>query len=140
MGKVERALRGVPGVGAASVNLATERATVEWDPARADAPALASAVAAAGYELAEASAPATPGDATQDREQIARAEEQGRLRRRVLVGIALSIPIVLGSMTEVFRSAPTSTAASSMTCATAARACRRSSPSAPTRPTSSAWP
>ena len=106
VGKVERALRGVPGVGAASVNLATERATVEWDPARADAPALASAVAAAGYELAEASAPATPGDATQDREQIARAEEQGRLRRRVLVGIALSIPIVLGSMTEVFPWAP----------------------------------
>jgi len=106
VGKVERALRGVPGVGAASVNLATERATVEWDPARADAPALASAVAAAGYELAEASAPAMPGDATQDREQIARAEEQGRLRRRVLVGIALSIPIVLGSMTEVFPWAP----------------------------------
>src|SRR3989441_8559299 len=63
-------------------------------------------LAAAGYELAEATAPATPGDTTQDREQIARAEEQRRLRRRVLVGIALSIPIVLGSMTEVFPWAP----------------------------------
>ena len=40
VGKVERALRGVPGVDAASVNLATERAAVEGDPARADAAAL----------------------------------------------------------------------------------------------------
>jgi len=106
VGKVERALRGVSGVDAASVNLATERATVEWDPARADAPALASAVAAAGYELAEAPPTAAPGAATEDREQAARAAEQRRLRARVLVGAALSVPIVLGSMTEIFPWAP----------------------------------
>jgi Cu+-exporting ATPase len=106
VGNVERALRAVPGVGAASVNLATERARVEWDPARADARALAAAVAAAGYELAEAPAPAIPGGATEDREQAARAREQRRLRARVLVGVALSVPIVLGSMTEIFPWAP----------------------------------
>ncbi|HZF03988.1 MAG TPA: heavy metal translocating P-type ATPase [Patescibacteria group bacterium] len=106
VGKVERALRGVSGVDAAWVNLATERATVEWDPARADAPALASAVAAAGYELAEAPPTAAPGAATEDREQAARAAEQRRLRARVLVGAALSVPIVLGSMTEIFPWAP----------------------------------
>src|SRR5439155_20634301 len=106
VGKVERALRGVSGVDAASVNLATERATVEWDPARADAPALASAVAAAGYELAEAPPAAAPGAAPEDREQTVRAAEQRRLRARVLVGAALSIPIVLGSMTEIFPWAP----------------------------------
>jgi len=106
VGKVERALTGVPGVDAAAVNLATERATVEWDPARADARALTSAVAAAGYELADAPAPATPGDETQDREQAARAAEQRRLQARVLVGVVLSIPIVLGSMTEIFPRAP----------------------------------
>src|SRR5438445_681280 len=106
VGKVERALRGVPGVDAASVNLATERATVEGDPARADAAALASAVAAAGYELAEAPAPVAPGAAPDDREQAARAAEQRRLRARVLVGVVLSIPIVLGSMREIFPWAP----------------------------------
>src|SRR5260370_593644 len=104
--KVERALRGVPGVDAAAVNLATERATVEGDPARADAAALASAVAAAGYELAEASAPAAPGAAPDDREQAARAAEQRRLRARVLVGVVLSIPIVLGSMRGIVPWAP----------------------------------
>jgi len=106
VGKVERALRGVPGVDAASVNLATERATVDGDPARADAAALASAVAAAGYELAEAPAPAAPGGAPDDREQAARAAEQRRLRARVLVGVVLSIPIVLGSMRAIFPWAP----------------------------------
>jgi P-type Cu+ transporter len=104
--KVERALRRVPGVETASVNLATERATVVWDPTRADAGALASAVAAAGYELAAAPSAATPGTASDDREQAARALEQRRLRTRVLVGAALSAPIVLGSMTEVVPWAP----------------------------------
>src|SRR5262249_61662320 len=61
--KVERALRGVSGVERASVNLATERASVEWDPARADARALAAAVAGAGYELAEAPPSAAPAPA-----------------------------------------------------------------------------
>ena len=40
-----------PGVESASVNLATERATVAFDPTRTAVPALQAAVAAAGYEL-----------------------------------------------------------------------------------------
>ncbi len=48
--RVERALAALPGVASASVNLATERAHVEYDPARADPAAMAAAVAAAGYE------------------------------------------------------------------------------------------
>ena len=106
VGKVERALRAVPGVADAAVNLATERATVQWNPERADVPALAAAVAAAGYELADAPPAAAPGAAAEDREQAARAAAQRRLRARVLVGIVLSVPIVLGSMTEIFPWAP----------------------------------
>ena len=105
VGTVERALRGVPGVDDASVNLATERARVAWDPARTDARALAEAVAGAGYELAEAPA-AAPGAVADDREEAARAAAQRRLRTRVLAGVALSVPIVLGSMTELFPWAP----------------------------------
>src|SRR5215470_13963256 len=104
--KVERALRSVPGVEAAFVNLATERASVEWDPVRADAHALAKAVAAAGYELAETSPSPVPGAAATDREQAERGVEQRRLRARVVLGAALSVPIVLGSMTEIFPWAP----------------------------------
>jgi len=48
---VERALSGVPGVREASVNLATEKATVEYDDGALDPDALRHAVEAAGYEI-----------------------------------------------------------------------------------------
>ncbi len=47
--RVERKLLKVPGVAEASVNLATEKATVRFDPLATDVPALVSAVATAGY-------------------------------------------------------------------------------------------
>jgi Cu+-exporting ATPase len=47
-GRIERALNAVDGV-AASVNYATEKAAVDFDPARATPEALVAAVAAAGY-------------------------------------------------------------------------------------------
>ncbi|MDO4264800.1 MAG: heavy metal-associated domain-containing protein, partial [Deinococcus sp.] len=43
-GRVERALQKVPGVEAASVNLATEAASVRYDPAAVEPPALVQAV------------------------------------------------------------------------------------------------
>jgi Cu+-exporting ATPase len=46
---VEKALRAVPGVEAATVNLAMGRAFVDYDPARAGLPSLIGAVKAAGY-------------------------------------------------------------------------------------------
>ncbi len=47
--RVEKKLKKVPGVSDAAVNLATEQATVTYDPARVDALALVAAVEAAGY-------------------------------------------------------------------------------------------
>ncbi|HEX3178311.1 MAG TPA: heavy metal translocating P-type ATPase [Methylomirabilota bacterium] len=99
VGKVEHALKSVPGVEEATVNLATERATVAFDPARGDVAALRDAVARAGYELGDAPPAGAPAP---DPAQAARAAEQRELRTRVLVGALLSIPIVLGSMPEVF--------------------------------------
>jgi Cu+-exporting ATPase len=103
VGKVERALRGVPGVDRAAVNLATERATVWLDPDRAGLPALRTAVAAAGYTVPEEIA-ATPAAA--DRERSERVRDDRRLRRRLVVGAALSLPVLLGSMPTVFPWAP----------------------------------
>ncbi len=51
VGRVERALRAVPGVASSTVNLATGRATVGFDPGTANVDALVAAVEAAGYEL-----------------------------------------------------------------------------------------
>jgi Cu+-exporting ATPase len=47
--RVERKLRKTPGVADAAVNLATERATVTYDPSQADPDVLVKAVESAGY-------------------------------------------------------------------------------------------
>jgi Cu+-exporting ATPase len=104
VGKVERALRGVGGVEQASVNLATERASVAFDPVMTDFSALQSAVEAAGYELV-APTTAPPAEAAQ-RDDTARAAEQRALWRKVVVGAVLTVPVVVGSMTEIFWWAP----------------------------------
>ena len=104
VGKVERALTGVPGVEQANVNLATEQATVAFDPERTGVPALQQAVEAAGYELG--AAPAIRGGEAEDRERRVRQEEQRRLRRKVIVGGALSAPLLIGGMPEIFPWAP----------------------------------
>jgi Cu+-exporting ATPase len=103
VGKVERALTGVRGVEKALANLATERATVWLDPARADLPALRRAVAAAGYAVPEDIAASPAGESA---ERVARAAEDRRLRDKVLVGAILSAPVLLGSMPQLFPWAP----------------------------------
>jgi len=103
--KVEGALRGVPGVRDATVNLATERATVRFDSTATGMPALRRAVAAAGYEIPEPPPAATAAGTEQARE-AEKAAEQRALRRRVVFGALLSAPILVGSMREVFWFAP----------------------------------
>ena len=56
---IEHALQSVPGVEAASVSAAGQRATVRWDPARTRPSALIDAIARAGYgAVPDAAAPA----------------------------------------------------------------------------------
>src|SRR5579871_1295111 len=58
--RVEKALARVPGVRDARVNLATERASVAYDPAMATLDQIAAAIATAGYavrDVPEAAAP-----------------------------------------------------------------------------------
>jgi len=89
---VERALRQTDGVLAASVNLATERATVEYIPGAVTVEALRRAVRQAGYT------PLAVEDAARDHEAARRARELAALRARLLVGAALSLPLLWGSL------------------------------------------
>ncbi|MBI2247252.1 MAG: copper-translocating P-type ATPase [Armatimonadetes bacterium] len=90
--KVEHALRSVDGVLDAGVNLAAERATVE---AIASVPvsALRRAVQEAGYEPLD-----VDGADAEDYEREARRRELVTLRRKLIVGTLLSIPILWGSL------------------------------------------
>ena len=84
--RVERALKAVPGVASASVNLATERATVTGT---ADAARLRQAIEAAGY-----GARSVQASVAGDTEGATRKEaEEALLRRDLMIAAALSLPV-----------------------------------------------
>ncbi|MHB8959981.1 MAG: heavy metal translocating P-type ATPase [Candidatus Limnocylindrales bacterium] len=101
--RITRFLSKVDGVEEANVNLASESATVRYDPSRVDVAGLVAAVDAAGYvarleqaasadhevDLAEAAA------AKADRDEAA-AKHAADLRRRLLVAGALTLPLIIG--------------------------------------------
>jgi Cu+-exporting ATPase len=125
--RVERALKAVPGVEEAHVNLVTQRASVSYDAAAATPDALARAIEDAGYEvpragpdeatnvelsIAEAitkagdsvpgsdAAPSARSDAAARAEAIEQSEqrEQQGLRRDFIVAATLSVPLLVVAM------------------------------------------
>jgi Cu+-exporting ATPase len=90
--KVERAAGAVHGVREASVSFATKRARIAFDPAATDLDAIARAVLRAGFALDIERDPAVRAV----REQSAARS----LRLRVLVGFALSLPLVVIAMSH----------------------------------------
>jgi Cu+-exporting ATPase len=99
VGRVERALKGVPGVLDASVNLATERAQVRMLEG-ADLAALPAAVAKAGYVATPLQNEASLDLA--DREREARAAEIRSLRMSVLVASLATAPLFMVEMARHF--------------------------------------
>jgi Cu+-exporting ATPase len=100
VGRVEKALRRVPGVAAAEVNLATEVATVRFDPAQTGLEELTAAVARAGYTASprrEARAAATDADAAEDPAAQRRADEAHltALRRKWQVTLATGLGLMV---------------------------------------------
>ncbi len=90
--RVEKALKAVPGVTGASVNLATERAHVTG---RADKHALVRAIADAGY-AAHVAAPTT--GAASSEIDTRKAAEESLLKRDLLIAAALSLPVFVLEM------------------------------------------
>jgi heavy metal translocating P-type ATPase len=87
---VEKALRAVPGVLQADVNLATERARVRALAGRDIAAELRRAVAQAGYEPRSLS----EGKEAIDRERAQREAETLSLRNRLIFSAALTAPVL----------------------------------------------
>jgi len=91
VGRVERALQAVPGVAQASVNLATERATVRGTAA---VEALLAAVAKAGYEARAVDAAVLADAEAEARKDAERAE----LKRDLIVAVVLALPVFVLEM------------------------------------------
>jgi Cu+-exporting ATPase len=98
--RVEKALRKTPGVLAASVNLATERASVSFAPGVADLASLSAAVEAAGYGVIAPSAEDAVEGA--DAETLARRAELVDKRRKLIVAVAFGLPLFVLSMARDF--------------------------------------
>ena len=97
-GRVEQALRRVPGVVEASVNLATERASIRYIPATTGLPQLKAAIREAGYGVLEVEA----GKDRTDIEREARQKEIAALRHAVLFSTVFAIPLVLIAMVGMY--------------------------------------
>ncbi len=98
---LEGSLSKVPGVSIAIVNLATEKATVEYDPTQVTHEHLASAVANVGYQ-----ARISEEAQTEDQEKTERAKEMKELKMKVTISLILGALILWGSFPGLMNTAP----------------------------------
>ena len=97
--RVEKALQQVPGVSTATVNLASNKATMVLDDTT-QLQEIANAVREAGYTLHLPSAEVTADETAfpGDDDRLMRAEESRILKRDFIIAAALALPVMLISM------------------------------------------
>jgi P-type Cu+ transporter len=113
--RIEKGLGKVPGVKAASVNLATEQATVTFDPSQTRIEQMVQKVEAVGYKATPQVAPVPQGHDSSSSGTVASSEtpvvyaqadelsqhrqaELTRKRNLLILGIILTLPVVVLSM------------------------------------------
>ena len=96
---IERNLRRMPGVADAAVNLATERATVKYDPTRVSVADMGELIADLGYQVIETT---DDGAEAEDAEAKARRAELQRQWRLLVTGLLFTVPLFLLSMGRDF--------------------------------------
>ncbi|MGC9333745.1 MAG: heavy metal translocating P-type ATPase [Anaerolineae bacterium] len=95
---IERVLRRLDGVVSANVNLANERATVEYLPGAASLAAMQQAIRDAGYDVIVPG----EGEAAEDVERAARDAEIRDQTRKFWMGVAFALPLFVLSMGRDF--------------------------------------
>ncbi len=95
--RVENALKRVPGVQEATVNLLAERAAVQFDPRQAQPEDLIAALDIAGYDGQVTNPDRFGTEASHELEHAHQTETQD-LTRRFLVSLVLTIPVLIMGM------------------------------------------
>lgn len=93
---IESALDRIAGVDQVEVNYGAERVTVAFDPDQVGPDDMRQAIATAGYRVEERADPGS--EATEDAEAAARRAEIRDLTRRMVVGAALTAPVLVAVM------------------------------------------
>jgi Cu+-exporting ATPase len=96
--RVEKAIRTVPGVEDASVNLATQEAHVKYLPSKASLDKIKDAVVATGFEVRDIPAA--------HEHHSPKAEEFEHLRRRFIVALIFTVPVAIISMFDLLEQYP----------------------------------
>jgi Cu+-exporting ATPase len=95
--KIEKKLAKTEGITKAAVNLATEKATVEFDPSKRKVSEIIGTITALGYGAAVVE------EISPDHEKEQREKEIRRLRRELIISIALSSPLILAMLLTLFK-------------------------------------
>ena len=95
---VEKGLNRLEGVTEVAVNLATEKATIEYVPGRVNRQELISQVERIGYGVLDVD----DAEDMEDAERAGRAEQLAAEQRRLMVGIVFTLPLFLMSMSRDF--------------------------------------
>ncbi len=93
--RVEKSLKKIPGINDVNVNLATEKASVEFNPAAATITEMIKAVEEAGYKAEEVT------KESKDYEKEAREKEIKNIRIQLISSVILSFPLLLAMITGV---------------------------------------
>ncbi len=91
--KIERALLATKGVTRAVVNLATQKAKVEYLPSETRLDEIKRAIESTGYKVIEI----PPDEGVEDLERVQREKEYEKLKKKFLVGLVVSVLIFIGS-------------------------------------------
>ncbi len=89
--KIEKALNGLDGVIGASVNFATEKATVNYIPGTVGVAEMVKAVGGAGYDVIEVKAQ----EDLLEKEDRSKKQAYARLKKKMIIGIVLTVPIFI---------------------------------------------
>ncbi|NLC54106.1 MAG: copper-translocating P-type ATPase [Firmicutes bacterium] len=95
--RIEKKLNQLPGVQKAAVNLATEKATVEYDDNQVKVADLIKVVEELGYQAARTE------EGSRDREKEERAKEIRRFRKELTIAVVLSSPLLLAMIVSLLK-------------------------------------
>ena len=95
---IEKALLRMRGVVKATVNLATEKARVEYIPSETSLAEIKKVIEQTGYKVLDI----PPEEELEDMERIIREKEYKKLKRKFFIGLILGLVIFLGSSPRLF--------------------------------------
>ena len=95
--RIEKKLNKLEGVTKAAVNLAAEKAVIEYDSSRLKVSQLIKTVEALGYKAEQVE------EASKDREKEQREKEINKLKKELIISAVLSSPLILAMILMLFK-------------------------------------